>query len=51
MLSLFFGLCVGIRLPCGLLCAGCAHDVSGITNLANNMAVEQLKAGGLLCTL
>jgi hypothetical protein len=35
-----FVLCVGIRLPCGLLCAGCAHDVSGITNLANNMAVE-----------
>ena len=27
-------LCDGIRVLCGLLCAGCGYDVSGIANLA-----------------
>ena len=29
-------LCDGIRVLCGLLCAGCGYDVSGIANLAAN---------------
>ena len=36
-------LCDGIRVLCGLLCAGCGYDVSGIANLA-------AKAGGFFCT-
>ncbi|CAN6314273.1 unnamed protein product [Urochloa humidicola] len=33
--------CVGIRVLCGLLCASCAHDASGIANLVTNNIADE----------